>query len=118
LRSGLRPFIIVIVIIFFLLFFELLFLFFECLFGDLFFAERAIVVLFEPLFDAIAVKVVLFIAWQGDDVICRREFNHAYGALSLGLELFGVEFGPVKGLDESGRRRNPVGTLRASHCNE
>lgn len=101
-----------------LLFFKLLFLFFKCLFSDLFLAERAVIVLFKPLFNAFTVKVMLFIARQRNDIIRSCKLNHAYWAFSLRLKALRVEFCSVQGLNELWSGRHPIRTLCTSNSYE
>jgi hypothetical protein len=76
----------------FLSFFNLFFLFFNCLLGDLLLAKRAIIVIFKPLLDTILVKVVFFVARQRNYVIGLLELQHADRAFGERLICFRIEF--------------------------
>ena len=95
-----------------------LLLLFYSFFRDLFLAQRAVVVIFKPLFDAVLVKVVLFIAWQWNNVISLCELDHAYGAFRICIVTLRVEFRSVQGLYELRCRRHPLRTLGIPHSKE
>lgn len=95
-----------------------LFLLFECFVCDDFFAQWAIIVVFEPIFNAVFMKVVLFIAWKGHYFRLFCEVHQANCALFESLVLLRIEFRLVEILDKLWSSWYPIGSLCSSHCEE
>lgn len=92
-----------------------LFLSFESLLSNWLLAQRTIVIVLQPLFNALRVEVVLFITRQGNNIVFTREVKQAYWTRLKCYIILWVKLLLSQFLEKVRRGRHPIRSLGSSN---